>query len=206
MSDRSGLIAGNVYDKYGSRNPLVRHLMGGFFGAFTGLIGPLRVERCLEVGCGEGRLVGHLKELKKETVIWGSDLSEEILRVAADMNYDCGFIAASVESLPFETAAFDLVVACEVLEHSAWPDRALAEIGRVTNSYVLVSVPREPIWRLLNVLRGAYLARWGNTPGHVNHWSRDGFIRLLEPHLTIRRIKTPLPWTMALCEKADKTL
>lgn len=201
MSDRSGLIAGNVYDKYGSRNPLVRHLMGGFVSAFNELIQPLPVERCLEVGCGEGQLTMHLKELKKEMVIWGSDLSEEILRVAACMDYDCGFIAASVESLPFKTGAFDLVVACEVLEHVAQPHEALTEIARVSNSYVLVSVPWEPIWRVLNLLRRSYLTRWGNTPGHINHWSRQGFIRLLEPHLTILKIKTPLPWTMALCQK-----
>jgi len=86
MSDRQGVIAGNVYDKYGSRTPLVRRLMAGFFSAFSELIQPLAVERCLEVGCGEGRLMRHLKELRKEMVVWGSDISEEILRVAADMH------------------------------------------------------------------------------------------------------------------------
>jgi len=195
------MIAGNVYNKYGSRNPLVRRLMAGFYSALTDLIQPLPVERCLEVGCGEGRLMSHLKELRKEMVIWGSDISEEILRVAADMNCDCSLVAAPVESLPFETGAFDLVVACELLEHVAQPRLALAEIERVTNSYVLVSVPWEPIWRLLNLLRGSYITRWGNTPGHINHWSRQGFIRLLELHLNILKIKTPLPWTMALCQK-----
>lgn len=201
MSDRRGVIAGNIYDKYGSRNPLVRWLMAGFFSAFSELVQPLPVERCLEVGCGEGWLMRHLKEMRKEMVIWGSDISEGIVKVAADMHRGCSLIAASVESLPFETGAFDLVVACEILEHVVRPHEALAEIERVTNSYVLVSVPREPIWRLLNLLRGTYISRWGNTPGHINHWSCQEFIRLLESHLTVLRIKTPLPWTMALCQK-----
>lgn len=201
MSDRQGVMVGNIYDKYGSRNPLVRRLMAEFFSGLSELIQPLPMERCLEVGCGEGQLMRHLKALRKEVVIWGSDISEEMARVAADMNRDCSLIAAAVESLPFETGAFDLVMACEVLEHVARPHEALAEIERVTNSYVLVSVPWEPIWRLLNLLRGSYITRWGNTPGHVNHWSRQGFIRLLERHLTILEVKTPLPWTMALCQK-----
>ena len=110
--------------------------MAGFFSALSELIQPLPVERCLEVGCGEGQLMRHLKELRQEMVIWGSDISEEILRVGAGMNCDCSLIAASVESLPFETGTFDLVVACEVLEHVARPHEALAEMKRVTNSYI----------------------------------------------------------------------
>ena len=43
----------------------------------------------------------------------------------------------------------------------AWRARAL-----------LVSVPREPLWRGLNMARGAYMRDLGNTPGHVNHWSK----------------------------------
>lgn len=124
MSDRRGVIAGTVYDNYGSGNPLVSRLMAGFFSAFTELIQPLSVERCLEVGCGEGWLMRYLKEPRKEMVIWGSDISEEILGVAVGMNCDCSLIAASVESLPFKTGAFDLVVACELLEHVARPHAA----------------------------------------------------------------------------------
>ena len=41
-------------------------------------------------------------------------------------------------------------------------------------AHLLVSVPREPLWRALNVARGAYLRELGNTPGHVNHWSKRG--------------------------------
>ena len=59
-------------------------------------------------------------------------------------------------------------------------------------------MPHEPLWRVLNVLRGAYLRDLGNTPGHVNHWSRRGFLRLLERHGRIIEARSPSPWTMVL--------
>ena len=35
----AGLIAGNLYDKYHTRNPLARRLMAGFLGAFGAALG-----------------------------------------------------------------------------------------------------------------------------------------------------------------------
>jgi len=60
-------------------------------------------------------------------------------------------------------------------------------------------VPREPIWRILNIARGKYIGDLGNTPGHVNHWSRRGFIDLLSRRFDVVEVRSPLPWTMALC-------
>ena len=58
----------------------------------------------------------------------------------------------------------------------------MAEMARVARRHLLVSVPREPLWRGLNVARGAYLSDLGNTPGHVNHWSKRSFVAMLSRH------------------------
>ena len=42
-----------------------------------------------------------------------------------------------------------------------------------------VLFPFEPVWRLGNMARGRYLKDLGNTPGHVNHWSRWSFRRFV---------------------------
>ena len=47
---------------------------------------------------------------------------------------------------------------------------------------------------------GKYIADFGNTPGHVNHWSRRGFLDLLARRFEIVAVRAPLPWTMALCK------
>ena len=79
----------------------------------------------------------------------------------------------------FADGEFDLATAIEVLEHVPEPEATLAEMARVARRRLLVSVPREPLWRGLNVARGAYLRELGNTPGHVNHWSKRAFAALL---------------------------
>jgi len=56
------------------------------------------------------------------------------------------------------------------LHHFEDPGGVVAEMARVANGHLLVSVPREPLWRGLNMARGAYIKDLGNTPGHLNHW------------------------------------
>ena len=65
-----------------------------------------------------------------------------------------------------------MATAIEVLEHVPDPERTVSEMARVAKRWVLVSVPREPLWRGLNMARGAYIKDLGNTPGHINHWSK----------------------------------
>ena len=68
----------------------------------------------------------------------------------------------------------------------------------MARSHLLVSVPHEPLWRLLNMARGAYLREFGNTPGHVNHFTKRGFVRLLSRHGEVLEARSPFPWTMLL--------
>jgi hypothetical protein len=68
----------------------------------------------------------------------------------------------------------------------------------VAKRWLLVSVPREPLWRALNLARGAYVKELGNTPGHVNHWSKRSFVRMLERHGEVQEARSPFPWTMLL--------
>ena len=88
--------------------------------------------------------------------------------------------------------------AIEVLEHVPEPEATLAEMARVARGHLLVSVPREPLWRGLNMARGAYWRDLGNTPGHVNHWSKRGFVSLLSRYGTVEEARSPFPWTMLL--------
>jgi hypothetical protein len=88
-----------------------------------------------------------------------------------------------------------------VLEHLADPVRALGVLARLAQPHLIVSVPREPLWRLLNVARGRYWPALGNTPGHLQHWSARRFLALLEDQLEVREVRLPLPWTMALCRR-----
>jgi hypothetical protein len=117
-------------------------------------------------------------------------------RVAdAEISYE----ATPVEQLDPERHAAELVVCCEVLEHLEDPVLALDVLAGLARPWLIASVPREPLWRALNVARLSYLRDLGNTPGHLNHWSKRGFVRFLENRIEVLEVRSPLPWTMALC-------
>ena len=92
--------------------------------------------------------------------------------------------AASMTSPPMRRARTSRSAA-EVLEHLEDTEAAVNVLAQIATPYLVVSVPREPLWRILNLARGAYLKDLGNTPGHVQHWSTASFLRLLEPALKL---------------------
>ncbi len=190
-----GVVAGNVTDKYATRNPIARLLINGFLSAVSDLYAAAPAREVLEVGCGEGELCERLARLRPGRFV-GTDLSPRILEVARGRHPGLPLAAQSATALGFADRSFDLVLACEVLEHLPDPEAALREIARVARHHVILSVPREPLWRALNLARGSYLADLGNTPGHLQHWSRRGFVSLVSRHLEIEQVRAPLPWTV----------
>lgn len=194
-----GNVVGNVYDKYGTKNPIARLLVDGFLKNVTELYVRARPTSVLEVGCGEGLLARHLhRSGPRPDRFVASDV--EIDRVVPDLDPEIEVVEASIYALPFAAAEFDLVVCCEVLEHLGDPALGLAELARVARRHVLLSTPREPLWRVLNVARGRYLGDLGNTPGHIQHFSRRGLVRLAETRLRVLEQRSPLPWTVLLGE------
>jgi len=192
---------GNTYDKYGSTNPVVRRLMAGFERDLAELLGAAAPGSVLDVGCGEGVLTEQWARRLDPGQVVGIDLEDAKLtahwRQRAERD-NLQFRAMAAEQLQFDDDEFDLVAATEVLEHVGDPERVLAEMTRVARRHLIVSVPHEPLWRALNVARGAYLGELGNTPGHLNHWTRRSFGRLLHRHGEVVAARAPFPWTMLL--------
>lgn len=193
----AGNVVGNVYDKYGTRNPIARRLMQGFLDAVTELYRVSAPQTVLEVGCGEGELAAHLwRQGPRPDRFEICDV--DMVRLAPDLPPELVARQASIYALPWPDDAFDLVICCEVLEHLQDPAAGLRELARVSRRHVLLSTPWEPTWRLLNMARGRYLSQWGNTPGHVQHFGRAALARLARTELRLLAQRTPLPWTVLL--------
>jgi 2-polyprenyl-3-methyl-5-hydroxy-6-metoxy-1,4-benzoquinol methylase len=198
--DAEGTVTGNTYDKYGSTNPVVKRLMARFHGTLDELFERADPASLLDVGCGEGVLTHEWAQRLDDRRVVGIDLDDPALhaewetRTAPNLDYR----VMKAENLPFADAEFDVATAIEVLEHVPEPAHTVAEMARVASGHLLVSVPREPLWRGLNLARGAYVSQLGNTPGHLNHWSKRSFVQLLSRHGEVVEARSPFPWTMLL--------
>lgn len=204
-ADTAGIEGGNFYDKYGTQNPIERRLVAGFMRSVAELAAASGAREGHEVGCGEGEL--SIMLARRGVRMRGTDVSGEAIAEARRRTGVSGaqieLAIAGVESLDRERDAAELVVCCEVLEHLAEPAAAVDALARLARPWLLASVPREPLWRALNLARGKYASRAGNTPGHLNHWSRRGFTRQLSARFEIVETRSPLPWSMALCRVRD---
>jgi SAM-dependent methyltransferase len=114
-----------AYEAYIYLDP-VRHLEIG--SAFDG-VDIKRGERVLDLGSGRGYWAGKAARLGAEVVAY--DVKEERVERAALRYPRVRFVLGSAEDTALEDDSFDVVLILSVLEHTADPERVLAEIARV---------------------------------------------------------------------------
>jgi 2-polyprenyl-3-methyl-5-hydroxy-6-metoxy-1,4-benzoquinol methylase len=197
------VVVGNFFNKYESKNPIVKWIMNGFTSNLNELVLRVKPKTINEIGCGEGYWVIHWTN--KGYQARGSDFSKTAINLAKINAKNHGvdpslFKISSIYNLSKKDQA-DLIICCEVMEHLESPEKALHCLQKITSRFIILSVPNEPLWRFLNLLRGKYFLSLGNTPGHIQHWSRKEFVKLISKNFKILSIKSPLPWTMLLCKK-----
>lgn len=198
----NGIVVGNVYDKYNSKNPIARWMQSRFASALETFVSAASPKSIHDIGCGEGYWV--LRWSERGVPVRGCDFSARVIEMARENAISRGlspalFTSRNIYDLDARHDHADLVVCCEVLEHVDNPEGALLALQKIVGRHLIVSIPREPLWCMLNLLRGNYISRWGNTPGHIQHWSKNEFIQLVSKYFKIIDVKSPLPWTMILC-------
>jgi len=194
----------NNYLKHQSKNILQIYLINQFYKKCIDLLSNLKVDSILDAGCGEGYTLQVLKYNNIGTKLIGIDNNEISLKIAKKIFRDINTKRGNIYKIPFKQSFFDLVVCTEVLEHLSKPSDALSELCRVTRSYVLLSVPNEPWFRILNFMRGKNISRLGNDIDHINHWSRKSFKSfLLCNNLSIIKMSSSFPWLIVLAKKSN---
>lgn len=155
--------------------------------------------RALDMGCGAGFSTERLqRSLGGRIDLEACDVEISLAEKAKRRNPGTDVTVRSVYDPGFSDKSFELTFLLEVLEHLEQPQEALEQMRRITRSWLILSTPREPIWRALNIARGKYLLNLGNTPGHIQHWSSAQLGKEVSKHFEVVSRRTPLPWTILL--------
>jgi hypothetical protein len=98
---------------------------------------PKDAQTILEVGSGDGLIIKALRKAGVDPV--ALDISQSALKHIETSK----LVQATGNQLPFPSGSFDLVLACEFLEHLPLSiyHGALDEIARVTKKYIIITVP-----------------------------------------------------------------
>lgn len=187
--------------KYQDKSGIAQFANRRFFSTIQTLTASLEFHSVLDVGCGEGIPLSMLAARDQMDRMVGIDLDIQRVRLARKEVRDAGLMVSNAQRLPFPGRSFDLLLSLETLEHVGYPEQALMEYARVTRRYALLSVPHEPWWRIGNMARLKYLRSFGNTPGHINHWTRGAFGRLIDKYFKVIKVANPFLWTFVLAEK-----
>jgi SAM-dependent methyltransferase len=130
--------------------------------------------RVLDLGCRYGALTQHYLEGNE---VVGVDVDREALEEAAKLGIETHWADAE-QTLPFDDASFDVVVAGELLEHVRDPAALVAETRRMLKpgGTLVGSVPNA--YRLKNRLRFLAGRRPEDDPTHL-HLFRPEDVRAL---------------------------
>lgn len=142
---------------------------------------PFLKAKCLDAGCGEGKLAAKLNEFA-ETV--GMDISQEAVRLAKKKHAKINFKQGDVSKIPFKNEEFSTIVAFEIVEHVLDTDKMFSEFNRVLKKAgcVCISTPQ------LTMLKNIYIALfcfdryyYPNNP-HIRFFTRKTLREMLEKY------------------------
>lgn len=138
-------VTDSEYREIYERMPRVQDETDNSAGCLERIVSAIQGETVLDVGCGTGFLLDHVKRERPGLALTGVDfIVEEGTRTR---HPDIRFEQAAIEQLPFADGAFDTVICTHVLEHILEFRQALSELRRVARRRLILVVPQEREYR-----------------------------------------------------------
>lgn len=134
----------------------------------------------LDLGCGDGLFLELLKKEKGIAGI-GLDISEAAVSKARAKGLDARVFDFTESKLPFKDNGFRTVILFDVLEHLYEPQKLLAEVYRVAEKSLILSVPNfVSLKPRLQVLFGGVPENNRPSKGHIYWFTYKVLRRILK--------------------------
>ncbi|HEY6632255.1 MAG TPA: methyltransferase domain-containing protein [Rhizobiaceae bacterium] len=184
--------------KYSNPNPLHRLSLNRFHAALASELRALAPRSVLDFGCGEAFTLDELARLGLHVEDYeGVDLRADSLVAAGSRWPGLRFTCADILDPRFDGKRYEVTLALEVMEHLFEPERVLERLVQLTEKALVLSVPHEPWFQLVNLSRGRDLIRLGNHPEHVQHWNSQSFADFLSPYAEVVQVRRSFPFIIA---------
>jgi 2-polyprenyl-3-methyl-5-hydroxy-6-metoxy-1,4-benzoquinol methylase len=123
-----------------------------------------RGARLLEIGSGLGHLVAQLEDT---FVAYGVDLNHWAVNKSKAVVQKSELQTASAQDLPFADGVFNVVIIKHIVEHLPQPEKAIAEIGRVTAKDGILILATPNLGSLLKPWKGDHWIGYQD-PTHIS--------------------------------------
>jgi 2-polyprenyl-3-methyl-5-hydroxy-6-metoxy-1,4-benzoquinol methylase len=141
-------------------------------------------KRVLDIGCRDGQLTSTYYEGNDVT---GVDIDEDALN-RAKANFGIKIVHHDLnDDWPFEAGSFDVVVACEFLEHIYFPANVAQKVNRILkeDGVFIGTIPhafslQSRIKLLFGIKKGTPL----QDPTHINHFTVNEFQKILKANFS----------------------
>lgn len=152
------------------------------------------VETVVEIGCGDGSVLGELARRGVGASRVGMDISSSAVAIASGQSGVTSARQFDGSRIPAADGAYDLVLATHVLEHVPAPEPLVGELLRVARRALVIEVPLE---RNLSARRpGARAA--SEAAGHLHRFDRAAIRRMLSDSGWMVRAEVLDPLPMAV--------
>lgn len=138
-------------------------------------------ERVLDLGCGTGEMLRLLRREHPRTILYGLDLSPEMIRMAEKKQIlYADFRVGDAECLPYPDQSFDAVLCIQSFHHYPNAEKVLEEVYRVLRHggrFLLYDMYVKNRW--IRQLENRFLLKWLRM-GDVHTYGRREICRLME--------------------------
>jgi 2-polyprenyl-3-methyl-5-hydroxy-6-metoxy-1,4-benzoquinol methylase len=158
-------------------------------------------KKILDIGCRDGQLTSTYAE---NNFVTGADIDSHALEIAKN-KLGIETIHADLNGeWPFNHESYDVVVACEFLEHVYFPEVIFEKVKKVLkkDGIFVGTIPHAYSYQsrvkfLLGTKRGTPL----EDPTHINHFKYSDFRKILEKNFEIIDIQGYIPARYRLVSK-----